>query len=81
MRIAEDVAAQQLHVPAQLRLGVDAAARVVEVHVVAVVEPPVFPHAQIVEDRRRLERRATAAEGLEGGGHGVRAVAVRGQAV
>ena len=52
VRVAEDAAAHELHVMAHLRVGVHAAAGVVQVHVPVLVEPEVLGRPQHVELRR-----------------------------
>ena len=73
VRVAEHAALEQPHVLAQLRLGIESAAGVVEVHVAAAVKPREIAAAQLIEyggfrvtgmaaAKRRLQRL-----GLRGG--------------
>ncbi len=50
MRVPEHVRAKQLEVLAELRVGIEAGARVVEIDVAAGVEPREVAAAQLVED-------------------------------
>ena len=52
MRVAEDVVAEELVVPADLGLRVEPAARVVEVRVAEAVEARVVAGAQLVDGAR-----------------------------
>ena len=57
VRVAEHAALEQPHVLAQLRLGVEPAAGVVEVHVAAAVKAREVAAAQLVQHGRLLRRR------------------------
>ncbi len=50
MRVPEHVRAKQLEVLAELRVGIEAGARVVEIDMAAGVEPREVAAAQLVED-------------------------------
>jgi hypothetical protein len=57
VRVSEHAAAEELEMLAQLRLGVETAPRVIEVHVPADVQSTELSAAQLIEDRgRRIAR-------------------------
>ena len=62
--------AEQARVLADLRLGVEAAAGVVEIHLALCVEAPVLGRAQAVELARRRVLRVSLAEAVECGHFG-----------
>ena len=67
MRVAEHAAREQPHVLAQLRVGIEAAAGVVEIDVPVGVQAREFCAAQLVERRRRRVVRVIAEERGLGG--------------
>ncbi len=50
MRVSENPAVQQFHVPLYLRLRVQTAAHVIEIHLSLLIDPAVFRGAKLVQD-------------------------------